>query len=130
VDDMAGPLGAFRLRYAIERLRSTAESIAGDGAPGDGTFSYALTGWTLEPIAAGRGELLQAALATGSEFRRTADGLQPNQAVATFWVYPDSFPIYRALRDYLHARDVEVAGRPLTFGAAIAGSRNGSRSQG
>jgi hypothetical protein len=130
VDDVAGPLGAFRLRYTVERLRSTAEHIAGGDAPGGGAFSYALSGWTLEPVAAVRGETLQAALVNGSEFRRTADGLQSNQAVATFWVYPDSFPIYRALRDYLHARDVEVAGRPLTFGAAIAGSRNGSRSQG
>jgi hypothetical protein len=129
VDDVAGPLGAFRLRYTIERLRSTAESIAG-GGPGDGAFSFAMTGWTLEPIVAVRGETLQAAMAKGSEFRRTADGLQPNQAVATFWVYPDSFPIYRALRDYLHARDVEVAGRPLSFGSPIAGARNGSRSQG
>jgi hypothetical protein len=130
VDDVAGPLGAFRLRYTIERHRSTADSIAGGGMPGDGAFSYALTGWTLEPIVAVRGETLQAALAKGSEFRRTADGLQPNQAVATFWVYPDSFAIYRVLRDYLHARNVEVAGRPLSFGSPIAGARNGSRSQG
>jgi hypothetical protein len=129
VDEVAGPLGAFRLRYAIERLRSAADCVAG-GGPGDDRFSYALTEWKLEPIAAVRGEALQAALAKGSEFRRTADGLQANQAVATFWVYPDSFPIYRALRDYLHERDVEVAGRPLTFGSVIAGSRNGTRSQG
>jgi hypothetical protein len=129
VDDVAGPLGAFRLRYTIERLRSTAESIAG-GGPGDGAFSFAMTGWTLDPIVPVRGETLRAAMAKGSEFRRTADGLQSGQAVATFWVYPDSFPIYRALRDYLHARDVEVAGRPLSFGSPIAGARNGSRSQG
>jgi hypothetical protein len=130
VEDVAGPLGAFRLRYTIERIRTTTESIGGGGPEQGNSYSYGLGGWKAEPIITNRGEALESALAKGSEFRRTADGLQPNQAVATFWVYPDSFPIYRALRDYLHARDVEVAGRPLTFGSPIAGSRNGTRSQG
>jgi hypothetical protein len=129
IEDSTGPLGAFRLLYTIERLRSTADTLLG-GGPGRGTFSYGITGWTVEPMAAVRGESLAAALANASEFRRTADSLPPNQAVATFWVYPDSFPVYRALRDYLHTRDVEVAGRPLNFGSPISASRDGTRSQG
>jgi hypothetical protein len=46
------------------------------------------------------------------------------------WVYPDSFAAYRALRDYLHGRDVVVAGRPLPEGVQIASSRSGSVSRG
>jgi hypothetical protein len=131
VEDVAGPIGAFRLRYTVERLRSTTDNLTGGDSPTDrGGYSYGLSGWVVEPITANRGETLQDALAKGSEFRRVADELLPNQAVATFWVYPDGFTLYRALRDYLHERDVEVAGRPLTPQTPIAGSRHGMRSQG
>ena len=33
----------------------------------------------------------------------------PDKAALTFWVYPDSFPLYRQLRDRLHARGFLVA---------------------
>ena len=89
-----------------------------------------MTGWVVEPVFAQRGESLSTALAAGSEFRRLADTIDPNQTVVTFWVYPDSFEIFRALRDYLFERDIEVAGRPLPTEAPIAASRNGSRSRG
>ena len=48
----------------------------------------------------------------------------------TFWVYPDSFPAYRRLRDYLYDRDVVVAGRPLPDGTPIASRREGTASRG
>ena len=77
-----------------------------------------------------RGEPADQALATGSAFRKIIDSLDPEQTVVTFWVYPDSFPLYRRLRDFLHDRDVVVAGRPLPEGVPIRSSRNGSASRG
>jgi hypothetical protein len=119
---VTGPVGAFRLQYFFERERGLLESAT--------NFRYGLTGWVVEPINAGRGEDTKTALAPASEFHRIADAIDPNQTVVTFWVYPDSFEIFRALRDYLYERDVEVAGRPLPMEAPIAASRNGTKSRG
>ena len=48
----------------------------------------------------------------------------------TIWVYPDSFDLYRRLRDELNAQGFLVAGRPLPDGVPIQGSPGGSRSAG
>ena len=84
-----------------------------------------LSEWELEPIDPNRGETLEAALAPTSEFRRVVDHIEPRQAAVTLWVYPDSFPLFRRLRDYLYEHDVVVAGRPITAGTFIAASRRG-----
>jgi hypothetical protein len=81
-------------------------------------------------VAEDRGETADAALAPGSTFRRTVDAIEPQQTAVTLWVYTDSFPLYRRLRDYLHEHDVVVAGRPLPEGVPIASSRRGTASRG
>ncbi len=129
VTDVTAPVGAFRLRFTVERQRGTLDSIV-DGGPGiSGNFQYGVSEWVLEPIVAERGESLAEAMAESSQFRQVADSLDAS-AVVTFWVYPDSFDMYRKLRDYLYERDVVVAGRPLTPDAAIAATRHGSISRG
>ncbi len=127
VSDVTAPVGPFRLRYVIERERG----LVG-GAPPDarGNFSYGVQSWTVEPLAVERGEAVDAALTPGSAFRRVIDALDPSQTAVTFWVYPDSFPMYRRLRDYLHERDVVVAGRPLPDGFPIQSSKHGTLSRG
>jgi hypothetical protein len=107
-------VGPFRLRYTFERI--------GAGA--------GMTGWTLEPLAAERGETLQKALAPNSQFRQIADPLDGSITVVTFWVYPDSFELFRQLRDYLYERGLDVAGRPLPPDAPIQASRYGTASRG
>ena len=82
------------------------------------------------PVVADRGEAATAALADGSAFRRVSDSLDVNQTAVTMWVYPDSFDLYRRLRDYLHDHDVTVAGRPLPEGVSIASSKHGTVSRG
>src|SRR5262249_5897900 len=130
VDDTTRPIGAFRLRYAIEREKESAEAFGGGAQPrSDSGFRYGLTEWAVEPLAPVRGETLEAALAASSDFRRLVDGLDAS-TVITFWVYPDSFQLFRQLRDYLYERGLEVAGRPLPDGAPIAASRHGSASRG
>jgi hypothetical protein len=130
VEDTAGPVGAFRMRYVIERERGMFDNLAGATPDAGGHYNYGLSEWVIEPIQAERGETAESALATGSEFRQVVDGLDPHQSVVTFWVYPDSFAAYRRLRDYLCERDLEVAGRPLPEGVAITCSRRGSVSRG
>jgi hypothetical protein len=109
------PVGPFRMRYWVEI---------------DAYSSKAALSWEIEPVAFVRGETVEQALAAGSDFRRVIDSIEPASTAVTLCVYPDSFPLYRKLRDYMHERDIVVAGRPLPEGASIAASRHGTTSRG
>jgi len=131
VTDVAGPVGAFRLRYTLEREHGLVQDIIpGASPPDESGFRYDLSGWTVEPVVAARGESMEQAQAPGSEFRQIVDRLDPQQAVVTFWVYPDSFAVFRSLRDHLYDRGLVVAGRPLPEFVPIMATRNGSVSRG
>jgi hypothetical protein len=127
VSGVAGPVGAYRLRYTVDRERGPLDL---GGQPAGASFRYGLAGWEVEPILATRGETVEEALTAGSQFRRLIEALDPEQGVVTLWVYPDSFALYRQLRDYLHEHNIEVAGRPMPLGLPIASSRNGTASRG
>jgi hypothetical protein len=131
VADVAGPVGAFRLHYTLERERDLLDALGGSAIPATGgSFRYGLSEWQIEPIAPVRGESLEAALAANSEFRQIVDSLDPQQTTVTFWVYPDSFALFRRLRDHLYEHGITVAGRPLPEGIPITSSRRGSVSRG
>jgi hypothetical protein len=130
-DELTSAVGPFRLRYVLERERDLLDGGLPGAAPNDrANFRFGITSWEVVPVADERGETADAALVPGSTFRRTVDALEPQQTAVTLWVYADSFPLYRRLRDYLHEHDVVVAGRPLPEGVPIASSRRGSASRG
>jgi hypothetical protein len=129
VSDLTAPAGPFRMRYTVERERGMLEG--GSAAPGSrDNYRFGIYGWEIEPVQQERGETAEQALAKGSAFRKVIDGVDPNQTAVTFSVYPDSFVLYRQLRDYLHDRDFTVAGRPLPDGTPIAARRDGTASRG
>lgn len=130
--DSVGPAGAFRLKYVLQRERSSPLDRAfGDLPPvEDRRFGYSLERWELVPAWTVRGEPLADALEEGSRFRQTVDALESEEIVLTFFVYPDSYELYRGLRDYLHDHRFLVAGRPLPANQPISGSRSGSVSRG
>jgi hypothetical protein len=131
VSDVTRSMGAFRLRYIVERERSTLDALGSGSTPTtENNFRYGITEWQAEPLSPDRGEAAGQALAPNSEFRQIVDVLDPQQTVVTFWVYPDSFALYRQLRDYLYDRDLVVAGRPLPDGIPIMSSRHGTLSRG
>jgi hypothetical protein len=131
VSDTTTIVGAFRLQYTIERERGLLDGTSDRVAPSaQAGFRYGVSEWRVEPMAAARGETADAALAVGSEFRQIVDPLDPQLTTVTFWVYPDSFDLYRRLQDYLYDRDIVVAGRPLPDGIPISSSRHGSVSRG
>jgi hypothetical protein len=131
VDDETSPVGAFRLQYTVARERGLIESVTSTATPDEqSTFRYGLMGWTAVPVQEVRGEPAGAALADNSEFRRIIDHLDAMHAAVTFWVYPDSFPLYRQLRDYCVRRELLVSGRPLPDGIPISSSRHGTVSRG
>jgi hypothetical protein len=121
------PVGAYRLRYVIERERLPFDRGA---TPSGGNYRYGLSRWELQPLSDTRGETAEAALGESAVFRRIIESLDPQQVVVTLWVYPDSFAAYRRLRDFLHERGFVVAGRPIMEDKPIAASRDGSRSRG
>lgn len=116
VQGRSAPLGAFELHYFLELEDERTGAVSGS--------------WQVVPRAAQRGETASAALQPGSTFRQIVDQLAPEHTTVTFWVYPESFALYRQLRDFLHQNNIEVAGRPLPEGQVIASSRNGKRSRG
>ncbi len=116
------------MRYLLEREHGRLDPPGGAPLP-ENQFSYSI-GWVAEPLNGDRGETGDAAMAANSDFRRVVDGLDPKVTAVTIWVYADSFPLYRRLRDYLHERDFVVAGRPLLEGMSIGSSRHGTASRG
>lgn len=132
VEETTRTHGPFKLRYTLERERTAIELANPNLPPNDRTnFRFALTGWVLEPLDQDRGETLDEALSPNSEFLKIVLGLDPSQTAVTFCVYPDSFPLYRRLRDLLHEKNIVVAGRPLVKEAPIAMStRKGTASRG
>lgn len=128
VTHTTAPVGAFRMRYVVEREKGAFDGLA--SVPTSSQFRFGLCEYVLEPIAAERGESMEAALKEQSDFRRLVDRLDAQITVVTFWIYPDSFELFRRLRDHLYEREIEVAGRPLIDGADIAASRNGTASRG
>ena len=130
VSDVTSAIGEFRLRYVLMRERD--EFNKGSPLPPDpqAGYRYGVAGWEAIPLHNVRGETVEQALKPGSEFRRLMDHIEANQTAVTFWVYSDSYPEYRRLRDFLHGRDIVVAARPMLPGAPIAASRSGSASRG
>ena len=98
--------------------------------PNARSYRWGVTWRRVEPVTPIRCESAEAALASNSDFRRMVDRLDPELATVTLWVYPDSFALYRQLRDYLADRGLTVAGRPMPEGMAIGFSPRGSASRG
>ena len=120
-----GPVGGFRLKFTLAREDMPfAESLLYAA----GSFRARLVEWEAEPIDSPRGETVEAAERPGSQFQAVLARHSPKKSAVTLWVYPDGFTTLRALRDQLHDLGYSVAARPLPRGAAIRGSRHGSRS--
>jgi hypothetical protein len=121
-----GPVDGYSLRYMVERQKL---SPFEERRMGYGAFRVGVSNWELLPEPDLAAETADQALRRGSRF---AIALQaaPERAALTFWVYPDSFGLYRALQEAAHAEGFIVAARPLPEGAAIEGSPHGSRSAG
>ena len=114
-----GPVGSFEMSYEVQRLDD-------GGNPRVGNFG--LSAWEIVPVFATRGEKYEAALGPASDFARAIRRLNPARDVVTLWIYPDGFPLYRKLRETLHAQGFLVAARPLPEGSTIRGSPGGSAS--
>ncbi len=119
-----GPIGSFALTYELARA-----------APGSvdellerKSTRFNLQAWELVPESDRRGENYETTRNPLSEYSRAINRMDSGRSTVTMWVYPDSFVLYRRLRDELIERGFSVAGRPLPEGMTIRGSPMGSQS--
>jgi hypothetical protein len=123
---VVGPIDGYSLRYVAERQQLSAME---ERKLGYGAFRIGVASWELVPDAGMPSETAEQALRRGSRFVVALQSA-PEKASLTFWVYPDSFGLYRQLQEAAHAEGFLVAARPLPEGVPIAGSPHGTRSAG
>ncbi len=119
-----GPFAGFNMSYLvrIDMLNGLDELRAGHGG-----YRVSVASWEIVPEPDLKGETEQVALAPGSRFYESLIGADADTTL-TFWVYPDSFPLYRKLQAFAHEQGFPVAARPLPRGIPIAGSPGGTKS--
>jgi len=124
ISGRVGPVGAFAMSYELGRSQpGTVEELLERKS-----LRFDLRAWEIEGESESRGETFEATRGPLSEYTRVINRLNPERTSITLWVYPDSFTLYRQIRQDLIARGLAVAGRPLPEGMAIRGSPLGSQS--
>ncbi len=121
LSSQVGPVGSYSLAYVLGRAPTGIEELLERHS-----IRFDLRGWEVVPTSEARGETYETTRNPISEYARAINRLNPGRAVVTMWVYPDSFPLYRVLRDELTARGYSVAARPLPEDMTIRGSPMGS----
>lgn len=121
---LVGPIGGFNLEYIIgvEMVSSLEELRSGMGG-----YRMTMRYWEIHPEDGLRGEPEDVALSQGSRFYQALVSAGQDTTL-TFWVYPDSYPLYRKLQAFAHEQGFPIAARPLPNGVAISGSPNGTKS--
>jgi hypothetical protein len=120
-----GPVVGFRMEYTLEARRLSAMEELRQGM----SVAITVSSWKLvaEPdLETESGD--EATTAHGDFLRRLRDA--DAETTITFWVYPDSYALYRQLQEFAHHENFTVAARPLPFGFPITGAPEGSRSTG
>jgi hypothetical protein len=123
INSQVGPVGAFSLSYLLGRANTGIDELIQRQR-----IRFDLKGWEIVPESEQRGETYEATRNPVSQYARAVNRLTPGRSVVTFWVYPDSFNLYRHLRAELITNNFSVAGRPLPEGMTIRGSPMGSAS--
>ncbi len=121
-----GPVRGFTMNYVVERQQL---SVVEELRQGRGIMRIGISEWQLETAPDLSAESAEQALRPGSAFHRALLAIDP-QTTLTFWVYPDSFELFRELKQLAHEEDFTVAARPLPFGIPISASPYGTRSAG
>ncbi|QEH35522.1 hypothetical protein OJF2_40740 [Aquisphaera giovannonii] len=121
IQSQVGPVGSFSLAYVLGRAGTGIDELIERQS-----IRFDLKGWEVVPEHESRGEAYEATRNPISAYAQAVNRLTAGRSVVTFWVYPDSFPLFRALRAELTDRGFSVAGRPLPEGMTIRGSPMGS----
>ena len=121
-----GPVDGFTMQYVVERQHL---GVLEEMRHGQGMVRISVTEWQILPDRGLEAESAEQALESGSRFQRALRIADPGVNL-TFWVYPDSYGLYRQLQEFAHESGFTVAARPLPEGVPIAGSPRGTKSSG
>lgn len=121
-----GPVRGFNMQYTV-KVETMSEMDALKS--GYGGYRVSLSSWEIQPELDLQGETAEMAIKRGAMFYQSLLGTSSDTTL-TFWVYPDSYGLYRKLQKFAHEHGYTVAGRPLPRGVPISGSPHGSRSAG
>jgi hypothetical protein len=121
ITSQVGPVGSFSLTYVLGRAQPGLEELMERQS-----IRFDLRGWEVVPASENRGDTYEATRNPISQYAMAIKRLTPGRSVVTMWVYPDSYKLFRKLRDELNDAGFSVAGRPLPEGMTIRGSPMGS----
>jgi hypothetical protein len=121
ITSQVGPVGSFSLTYVLGRAQPGLEELMERQS-----IRFDLRGWEVVPASENRGDTYEATRNPISQYAMAIRRLTPGRSVVTMWVYPDSYKLFRKLRDELNDAGFSVAGRPLPEGMTIRGSPMGS----
>ena len=125
ISNKVGPAGSFSLEYELVK---TVPASVEELIERKSMRRYDLRAWEIVPEFENRGETYEATKNPISEFSRSINRISPARSTVTLWVYPDSFTLFRRLRNELVEQGFSVAARPLPDGMTIRGSPLGTQS--
>ena len=95
---LIGPIRGFNMQYLV-RVESMSDMDALKS--GYGGYRVSLSSWEIRPEPDLKGETDTVALRNGAQFYQSILGTSPDTTL-TFWVYPDSFSLYRKLQQFMN----------------------------
>lgn len=121
--EMVGPIDGFRMQYEL-----IAETTGPEQTPGAARgIMVKFNHFQIIPEQEVLGELYEAAVADGSQFRTWLDRMPSGKTTVSVWVYPDSYREFGDLKTWLRQRGYQIAGWPLSEGKLISGGPHGLR---
>ena len=112
LEDTLGPVGGWLMRYRMLPI------------PG----GFELDRFELDSVSTAEDETLSEAFAPAGRLNLELASRDPAATVVTVWTYPDSFEVFRELKELLFRQGFLAAARPLPDGLHIGASPRGSRS--
>ena len=117
--ETVGPIGDFRLQYALETATRNVQNRQ--------QLTAQLKQFVLQPTAEKIGENVDTALGNGSQFRNRIDRMIPEKTTVSLWVYPDAYDDLATIRRWLIDAGFQTASWPLEYGKLISGGPQGFR---
>lgn len=124
ITNTLGPISGFSMKYSLK----SQSGMMSDGSTMRMGRLVELDKFVLVPTTDILQETLDEALATSGRLRAELASHSDKNVTVTVWVYPDSFQVFRELKERLFPEGYLCAARPLPFGVPIGASPNGASS--
>ncbi|XZE35252.1 hypothetical protein SH501x_000741 [Pirellulaceae bacterium SH501] len=124
ITNTLGPIAGFSMKYSLK----SQSGMMSDGSTMRMGRLVELDKFVLVPTEDILQESLDQALSSAGRLRAELASHSDKNVTVTVWVYPDSFQVFRELKERLFPEGYLCAARPLPFGVPIGASPNGASS--